>query len=311
MRNLERNQARNRRRLWLCSGVALVVAALAAPLPARAQIPGVVRLPDPASAAPEFHYLAPTPAVPPVAQDLRTCYLETGPLFPVSGGFQRQLNMGWNVEVGAREILTCPDRPCALFAEIGGEYQSMEGRHGAIESTNVTVSLPTASQTLTGFHRTRLVELDHLGLQGGFGGIWYPACLNEAGCCPCAANQRLFLIGRLGARFGATHAVFHETPTAAGLTALNSFVTANGGQSAARNVTFGDPVLSHEPYFGCYSTFGVGTSWRHASLAGVPLGDVSVAAEVELGYTWDDLGQFDHQATLFSVSPKLLLGFSF
>jgi hypothetical protein len=70
-------------------------------------------------------------------------------------------------------------------------------------------------------------------------------------------------------------------------------------------------VESHEPYIGVFATWGVGLAHCHPSVYGIPLGDVSLAAEIEVGYEWNNLGQYEHSATLLSVSPKLTLGFSF
>jgi hypothetical protein len=241
------------------------------------------------------------------APDEWSVFIESGPVFPVSGGFQHQLDTGWTVDIGAREVV-CGSAHAAFFTELAGEYETLPAREKDIRSTDVTAELPSGrSRLLRDFHRTRLVEVDHLGVEGALGLTWDPGFFDDGAGSP---DRRLFLISRVGLHGGATHAVFHETPTAKGLRELRAFEAPAMPQARAGLRLF-DPVESHQAYFGAFTTLGVGLSWCHAAVAGVPLGDVSLAAEAEVGYHWDDLGEFDHKATFLSFSPKLTLGFSF
>jgi hypothetical protein len=304
----------------MCPAVALIALISLAQLPAPAQQPGPWSPPEQAPAAPVEAPpppgLAPARAAAPgccpatdgpAAADVWTFFVESGPVFPVSGGFQHQLDTGWTVDIGAREVVA-GSAHSALFAEIAGEYETFPARDGDVRRTDVTAQLPNGtSRLISGFNRTRLVEVDHLGVEGALGWTWDPGLFDAPGEEP--ADRRLFLMSRVGLHGGATHAVFHETPER--LTTLRGFLHKQGNKGLDRGLRLFDPVESHQAYFGAFATAGVGMSWCHASLAGVPLGDVSLTAEVEFGYHWDDLGQFDHEATFLSISPKLTLGFSF
>jgi hypothetical protein len=346
MATLQRTRKAGKRTAWTCPAIALAVLVSLARLPALAQAPEELPPPErtPAAAAapvdqpaaPPAADATPTPAAqpeaapadgPPVpgpasapgccpaapsgagAPDDWTVFVESGPLFAIGGGFDTQLDMGWTVDIGARQVV-CSSGRSALFAELAGEYENLPAVSGDVRRTDVTAALPDGTmKLLRKFNRTRLVEIDHLGVEGGLGWTWDPGLFDDAGDGAEAGDRRLFLIGRVGLHGGATHAVFHETPTPEGVRALGIF--APGVQKQDSRVRLFDPVVSHEPYFGVFSTVGVGTSWCHASVWGVPLGDVSLTAEVELGYHWDDLGEFDSKATFLSISPKLTLGFSF
>jgi hypothetical protein len=225
--------------------------------------------------------------------------------------FERRLRTGWTLDVGAREVVTTWGGS-ALFAEIAGEYENEAAHSQEVKATDVTAVLPNEERKLlTGFHRTRLVEVDHLGVKGGLGWKWYPGLWNGADDGVPSAAEGLFLIARADLHGGATHAVFHETPTETGLKDLKTFLDKKANRRFASGLLLVDEVRSHQAYFGVSTSFGAGMSWRNASMMGMPLGDVTVAAEVEIGYHWDDLGQFEPDADYLSVSPKLTLAFSF
>jgi hypothetical protein len=328
MATLERTRKPGSPPAGTCPALALAVLISLAPFPARAQEPGGLPPPGqtPAVGAAEALGAPPPPGLaPPAAPGPACCpgaaggpapdewsvFIESGPVFPVSGGFQHQLDMGWTVDIGAREVV-CGSAHAAFFTELAGEYETLPAREGDVRSTDVTAELPNGrTRLLSGFHRTRLVEVDHLGVEGALGLTWDPGLFDAPGDGPDSPDRRLFLISRVGLHGGATHAVFHETPTAKGLRELRAFEAPTKNRATLAGLRLFDPVESHQAYFGAFTTLGVGLSWCHASLAGMPLGDVSLTAEAELGYHWDDLGQFNHEATFLSVSPKLTLAFSF
>jgi hypothetical protein len=326
----------------VCPALALVVLLSLTRLPATAQqaetLPAPEPLPapakEPASGPPAESARAPSlrpegwpAAAPPAAApepgccpcsadstaepDVWSFYLESGPLFPVHGEFSHQLDTGWSVDVGAREVVTTWGRS-ALFAEIGVEYENEAAKGKDVRLTDVVANLPHGqSMLLRNFHRTRLVEVDHLGVEGGLGWKWYPGLWDTADDCAGSAGEGLFLIGRVDLHGGATHAVFHEKTTKAGLNELKKFETSQPNQRQLSGLRLADLVESHQAYFGVSTSFGAGMSWCNASVMGVPLGDVSLAAEVQIGYHWDDLGEFDTDATFLSVSPRVTLAFSF
>ena len=344
MATVERTRKAGSRTAWACPTVALAVLVSLARLPALAQAPEMLPAPEHlpatesvAAAQPEAppspdgavtlaaQPQAPPPDGPPVpgptaapgccpgapagaaALDDWTVFVESGPLVAVGGHFDNELDMGWTVDVGARQVVSSWGHS-VLFAELAGEYENLPAVGGVVRRTDVTAVKPDLTMKLIqGFNRTRLVEIDHLGVEGGLGGIWDPGVFDDPGDGADAGDQRLFLIGRVGLHGGATHAVFHETPVRT--KALAHF--APGKEKQDSRVRLIDSVGSHNPYFGVFTTVGAGMSWCHASVWGVPLGDVSLTAEVELGYHWDDLGGFESKATYLSASPKLTLGFSF
>jgi hypothetical protein len=308
-------------------GLALALLAGLTPLPVGAQAP---ELPPPsAQTAPAAPLLVPAPVpgvgagVGPVAGPAAgpdgpvtgplgwSFYASTGPVFPVAAGFQDRLNMGWTVQVGAREALTCPGS-FMVFSELAGEYTTEPARNGQVENTDVIATIAGgASMLLSGFHRTELRELQHLGLHGGLGWTYVPGLFDEPDGGLMAGDGRLFLIGRFGADGGLTHAIVHEDVTTSGRNDLIAFEVVNGNRQGTRPTALNDLVRTHNPYVGLYATLGVGMTWKDASLGSVPLGDVSVAAEVQLGYQWDDIGQFEPNATTLTLSPLLTLAFAF
>src|SRR5262249_19534299 len=155
--------------------------------------------------------------------------------------------------------------------------ETLPAREHDVRNTDVTAELPNGrTRPLSGFHRTRLVEVDHLGVEGALGLTWDPGFFDDG---TGSADRRLVLISRVGMHGGATHAVFHETPTAKGLRELRAFEAPTKNRATLAGLRLFDPVESHQAYFGAFTTLGVGLSWCHASLAGVPLGDVSLTAE--------------------------------
>ncbi len=309
------------------AGLALALLAGLAPLSARAQQPDGP--PSSLQAAPPAVLLPPSPVPGPGAEAVPAAgpdgsatgpvtgplgwsfYATSGPIFPVGGGFQDRLNTGWTTQIGAREALTCPGS-FVLFSELAAEYTTEPARNGQVESTDVVATIANGpTMRLVGFHQTEFRELQHLGLHGGLGWTYCPDLFDgpDGGLIP--GDGRLFLIGRFGADGGLTHAIVHEDVTTSGRNQLIAFEVANGNIGESHPTNFNDLVRTHNPYFGVYATLGVGVTWKDASLWSVPLGDVSVAAEVQLAYQWDDIGQFEPQATYFTVSPLLTLGFAF
>lgn len=314
MANLERTRKPGKGVARL--GLALALLAGLGPLPAWAQAPetppALPAAPTPPTPVPGVGVGMPPDGAPvagpdeplagPVTGPLGwSFYATTGPIFPVAGGFQDRLDMGWTTQVGAREALTCPG-PFMLFAEFAGEYTTQPARKGQVESTDVIASLSTGpGMVLSGFNRTEFRELQHLGFHGGLGWTYTPTWFDALSSGMLPADSRLFLIGRVGADGGATHAIFRESSTVTGRNDLIAFEVEQGNAAGTHPTRFTDLVRSHNPYFGFYATLGVGMTWNN----------LAVSAEVQLGYQWDDLGQFEPEATALTVSPLLTLSYSF
>lgn len=316
-----------------CCALAAALALLA--LPARAQqtpATGPDTLPPPTPlgpAAPAVSYPTPSaPAawVPPPAAPAPGCcgghtldcpadynhwglYVETGPFFPVGGSLGRFLDDGWTVQAGVREGRTWGRG--SVFAEFAVEYTET-GASGRLEETDADVFFQNGTiRTIQDFYLTRLTSFQQWGVHGALGWTYYPGLFADAPA-DCDPARGVFLTGRLGFRGGGTNASFDEAPTSAGLKVLKSFNTQQGNPTQDRSkFRLLDRVERNQGYYGPFATLGAGMAWPDAAVGGWSLGTVTLTAEVEVGYEATDLGQYLHEATLISVSPRLTLGFSY
>jgi hypothetical protein len=310
-------------RLAACVGFALAVVLALAGHPVQAQQPagaGSAVLPPPYPAGTAELPPPPPPAPAPgwvgdhedgvYAPEVHWgWYVETGPVFPMSGTLEHNLDAGWTVQGGVRESIGEPNN--FVFGEFAGEYWTFDTKT-VIKETAVNAFFPdTAIRTINNFYLTHLTDFQQYGIHGAVGWTFYPEYLNGSTNDPGQA-RRVFLTTRGGFRIGAMNAAYEKDATPAGLAVLKGFNAQHGNVSnSPARVRLVDPVETSEPYFGPFATLGMGVTWKDISLGKVYLGNVSLAGEVELAYEATDLGTYLHEADLFSISPRITVSFSY
>jgi hypothetical protein len=258
---------------------------------------------------------APAPGFGPPPPDLPAVethcgvFAETGPYFPVGGSLEPNLKAGWAVAAGLREWRDCGN--WTLFADLAGEYITY-GTKPVVKETNEDLFFPNGNiRTINFFNLTNLTSFSETGVRGSVGWDYYPSYFNGSAGDP--RNGRVvYWTGRLGFRGGVNNAGFDQFPTPAGLIVLHAFEKDQGFSGRrARLIKFVDTVERSEPYWGPFTTLGLGVKWNDAHVGNLRLGCVRFTAEVEFSYEQTDLGMYRHDASIISVEPTFSLSISF
>jgi hypothetical protein len=307
-------------RVGTCWSFALALFGAFAYLPAAAQQPATVfpaeypsRVSATDPAAPSGNIVSAMPASGVVwhSQDLPVAlgpaefefYTKGGLAFPLGRGpLPEHVRMGWALQFGVRELITCPRPDFALFVNFGGGYVENHGRGNSVVTSGVLHgNEPSENQVhpLNDFFNTSINKLERGNLLVSLDGEYYPARLNQPGV------RQVHLDFRGGLRGGVLHADYNQIPTAA----LNNLIPTITGH---RSLGFTNNAAAFDQPFGLFTSVGVGVTYYNVRFGGFSVAELTLQAEAEFARDWINLSDFSGgERSLWTVSPLLTFALSF
>jgi hypothetical protein len=243
-------------------------------------------------------------------------YLRGGLAAPMGSGIiNSRMDVGWAVQAGLEQKVSCPNPWIDVFVDFGAGYLEAGGKGDQIPvRTPGTLIAPapplnTAPFSTGDFFFTQLGRFRRTDLHTALDSHFFLPYLNPAG------QRRVALDFRAGIRVSSIGISYGQMPTPTLQAEINTLIqpsaTGAPGLDPSRLV-FLSRAEKRDYAFGEFASLGASWTFEDVRYRWFSLGTVTGGVEVEFSHDWVNAGLFTNgKKSVWMVSPMLTFGWAF